>query len=111
MLVVQPAGTGGSIVTVPVNADSGGGTGGDPLPLDQTLAVQGQDTFRNELAAPLRLGVEDVAFVDAARLGEHAGADRHAAGRPADRRDRRQRRRRGGGRGGARWMPPRRPPC
>ena len=27
VLVVQPAGTGGSIVTVPVNADSGGGSG------------------------------------------------------------------------------------
>ncbi len=70
VLVVQPAGTGGSIVTVPVNADSGAGTGGNPLPLDQTLAVQGQDAFRNELAAALRLGVDDVAFVDAARLSE-----------------------------------------
>jgi len=70
VLVVQPAGTGGSIVTVPVNADSGSGPDGAPLPLDQTLAVQGQDAFRSELAAALRLGVEDVAFVDAARLGQ-----------------------------------------
>ena len=70
VFVVQPAGTGGSIVTVPINADSGAGTGGNPLPLDQTLAVQGQDTFRDELAATLRLGLEDVALVDAARLGE-----------------------------------------
>jgi hypothetical protein len=70
VLVVQPAGTGGSVVTVAVNADSGGGPDGAPLPLDQTLAVQGQDAFRSELAAALRLGVEDVAFVDAARLAE-----------------------------------------
>ena len=32
--------------------------------------MQGQDTFRDELAATLRLGLEDVAFVDAARLAE-----------------------------------------
>ncbi len=68
VLVVQPAGTGGSIVTVAVNADSGSGTGGNPLPLDQTLAVQGQDAFRSDLAATLRLGLEDVAFLDAAGL-------------------------------------------
>jgi hypothetical protein len=70
VLVVQPAGTGGSIVTVPVNADSGGGAGAALLPLAETLATQGEDAFRDELGAALRLGVEDIAFADAARLGD-----------------------------------------
>ena len=68
VLVVQPAGAGGSIVTVPVDADATGGSGGDRLPLDETLAVQGQEAFEHDLAAVLRLGIEDVAFVDASEL-------------------------------------------
>lgn len=68
VLVVQPGGSGGSIVPVPVSADSSGGAGADRLPLDETLAVGGQQGLRDELAALLRLGIEDVAFMNAAEL-------------------------------------------
>jgi hypothetical protein len=70
VLVVQPAGTGGSIVPVPVSADSSGGAGAERLPLDETLAVGGQQGLRDELAVLLRLGIDDVAFVNAADLGQ-----------------------------------------
>jgi hypothetical protein len=68
VIVVQPAGAGGSIVPVPVSADSSGGAGPDRLPLDETLAVQGQAALQDELGALLRLGIEDIAFVDDASL-------------------------------------------
>jgi hypothetical protein len=68
VLVVPPAGKGGSIIPVPVSADSSGGEGPDRLPLDETLAVQGQQALRDELSVALRLGVDDVAYVDAAQL-------------------------------------------
>jgi hypothetical protein len=68
VIVVQPAGTGGSIVPVPVSADSSGGAGPQRLPLDETLAVQGQSALQEELGALLRLGISDVAFVDADAL-------------------------------------------
>ncbi len=70
VIVLQPAGRGGSIVPVPVSADSSGGSGTQRLPLDETLAVQGQGALTDELAALLRLGVGDVAFVDAAALAD-----------------------------------------
>jgi hypothetical protein len=68
VIVVQPAGTGGSIVPVPVSADSSGGAGPERLPLDETLAVQGQAALQDELGALLRLGIEDISFVDDASL-------------------------------------------
>jgi hypothetical protein len=70
VLVVQPAGTGGSIIPIPVSADSSGGIGPDRLPLDETLAVGGQQGLRDELAVLLRLGIDDVAFLSAAELGD-----------------------------------------
>jgi hypothetical protein len=70
VLVVQPAGSGGSVVPIPVSADSSGGAGPERLPLDETLAVQGQAALQDELGALLRLGISDVAFVDAAALAE-----------------------------------------
>ncbi len=70
VLVVQPAGSGGSIVTVPVSADSSGGAGTERLPLDETYAVQGEDALRNELGVVLRLGLDDIAFVDANQLAD-----------------------------------------
>jgi hypothetical protein len=70
VLVVQPAGTGGSIIPIPVSADSSGGAGAERLPLDETLAVGGQQGLRDELAVLLRLGIEDVAFVNATELSD-----------------------------------------
>jgi hypothetical protein len=68
VLVVQPQGTGGSIVPVPVSADSSGGAGPQRLPLDETLAVQGQAELQDELSALLRLGISEVSYVDADSL-------------------------------------------
>ena len=70
VIVVQPAGSGGSVVPIPVSADSSGGTGPERLPLDESLVVQGRAALQDELGALLRLGIGDVAFVDAAALGE-----------------------------------------
>ena len=38
VLVVQPSGAGGSIVTVPVSADSSNGKGDERLPIAETFA-------------------------------------------------------------------------
>ena len=37
VIVVQPAGAGGSVVPIPVSADSSGGTGPQRLPLDEAV--------------------------------------------------------------------------
>lgn len=70
VLVVQPASRGGSIVAVPVSADASGGSGADRLPLDETVALQGHDVLARELEVTLRLQLDEVEIVDAARLAE-----------------------------------------
>jgi hypothetical protein len=68
VLVVQPAERGGSIVAVPVSADASGGAGADRLPLDETVALQGQEVLARELEVTLRLRLDEVDVVDAERL-------------------------------------------
>jgi hypothetical protein len=70
VLVVQPASRGGSIVAVPVDADASGGVGPDRLPLAETVALQGPDALAPELEATVRLQLDQVEVVDAARLTE-----------------------------------------
>jgi hypothetical protein len=70
VLVVQPAGRGGSVVAVPVSADASGGAGADRLPLAETVAVQGADVIAAELEITMGLTLDHVEVVDAARLAE-----------------------------------------
>ena len=70
LLVVQPASRGGSIVAVPVSADSSGGAGPDRLPLAETVALQGPEGLARELEITTRLQLDEVEVVDAARLAE-----------------------------------------
>jgi hypothetical protein len=70
VMVVQPASRGGSIVAVPVSADASGGAGDERLPLAETVALQGPDTLPAELEIALRLQLDHVEVVDAARLTE-----------------------------------------
>ncbi|MET0143342.1 MAG: hypothetical protein ABW328_00930 [Ilumatobacteraceae bacterium] len=69
VLVVQPAGQGGSIVTVPVDADATGGLGdGDRRPVAETAALQGSSAVGPEVETLLGLGLDTVEVADAARL-------------------------------------------
>ena len=70
VLVVQPAGQGGSIVAVPVSADASGGDGDERLPLAETVALQGTDRLASELEVTLRLTLDHVEIVDEARLDD-----------------------------------------
>ena len=70
VLVVQPAGRGGSIVAVPVNAVASGGDGDERLPLAATVEAEGSEALADELAVTLRLRLDHVAVVDADRLDD-----------------------------------------
>ena len=104
VLVVQPSGAGGSIVTVPVSADSSNGKGDERLPIAETVALSGPEALEPELESMLGLGIDVFEVVDADRLTallegigpiEVESCRRH--------RRRRRRRRRGGT---PRWMRP-----
>ena len=68
VLVVQPSGAGGSIVTVPVSADSSNGKGAERLPIAETVALSGPDALESELESMLGLGIDVLEVVDADRL-------------------------------------------
>ena len=68
VLVVQPSGAGGSIVTVPVSADSTNGKGDERLPIAETVALSGPDALEPELESMLGLGIDAFEVVDADRL-------------------------------------------
>ena len=51
MVVVQPSGTGGSVITVPVSADASAGQGQERLPVAETAHLSGIDTVPREFAA------------------------------------------------------------
>lgn len=70
VLVGSPAGTGGTIVTVPVNLDASGGTGDERLPIDETIRLDGAASLPSEVEAGLGLGMDVVEVIDAARLTE-----------------------------------------
>jgi hypothetical protein len=68
VLVVQPSGQGGSVVTVPVSADASAGTGPDRLPIAGTMSTAGAEALGPEAEILLGLTLDDVEVVDAARL-------------------------------------------
>ena len=68
VLVVQPSGAGGSVITVPVSADASNGKGEERLPLAETMALRGQESLHQELESLLALGIDTVQVVDAARM-------------------------------------------
>ncbi len=71
VLVVQPGGHGGSIITVPVDADaSGGGADVERRPFDETVALQGPEALGPEAETLLGLGLDTTEVVDATRLAE-----------------------------------------
>jgi hypothetical protein len=69
-LVVQPGGTGGSIVPVPVSADASGGKGDERLPIAETVSLAGTDSVQAEAEALLGVSLDVVEVVDAERLTE-----------------------------------------
>jgi hypothetical protein len=68
VLVVQPTGQGGSIVTVPISADASAGNGADRLPIAETMSLDGAAALGPEAEILLGLTLDDVEVVDAARL-------------------------------------------
>jgi LytR_cpsA_psr family len=70
VVVVQPSGTGGSIVTVPVSADASSGDGRDRLPVAETAELSGNDAVRREVEILLGLTIDSFEVVDRAQLTE-----------------------------------------
>ncbi|CAN5852863.1 hypothetical protein BH18ACT2_BH18ACT2_16060 [soil metagenome] len=70
VLVGSPAGTGGTIVTVPVNVDASAGAGEERLPIDETLRLDGASSLLGEVEAGLGVGMDVAEVVDDARLAE-----------------------------------------
>ena len=73
VLVGSPGGTGGSIVTIPVNSDAASGNGEDRFPLDETFRLDGATSLENEVELTLGLGIDSLEVVDEARLTELLG--------------------------------------
>ena len=67
-VLVQPSGAGGSIVTVPVSADSSNGKGDERLPIAETFALSGPEALESEVESMLGLGIDVFEVVDADRL-------------------------------------------
>ena len=68
VLVVQPSGAGGSVIPVPVNADTSTGEGDERLPIAATVAGGDVESVRAEAEALLGLTLDEVEVVDADRL-------------------------------------------
>lgn len=73
MLVVQPGGSGGSLVPVPVSADASAGEGEERLPIAETAAQDGVEAVVGEAEVALSLSIDTAEVVDAARLTELLG--------------------------------------
>jgi hypothetical protein len=67
---LRPEGTGGSVVTFPVNADVDAGFGDEPRPLDVVFDADDPEAFRRAVEAMLAVGIQRVAVVDPAGLAE-----------------------------------------
>ena len=72
VLTVRPAdddetGRGGTVVPVPISADSSGGFGTERTPLNETVALFGPDTLGDEVPLLLGVGIDDLMVVDESR--------------------------------------------
>jgi LytR_cpsA_psr family len=68
VVVVQPSGAGGSIVTVPVSADASSGDGRERLPVAETAQLSGIDSVRREVEILLGLTIDSFVVADRAQL-------------------------------------------
>jgi len=73
VVVVQPSGAGGSIVTVPVSADASSGDGRERLPVAETAQLSGIDSVRREVEILLGLTIDSFVVADRAQLEELLG--------------------------------------
>lgn len=70
VMTLLPEGQGGSIVTVPVNADVNVGVEPERVPLDTLLDPDDPEAFADEVSATLGITLERFEVVDAERLAE-----------------------------------------
>jgi hypothetical protein len=63
-------GRGGTIVPIPISADSSGGFGDERLPLGETVALFGPDSLIDEVPNLLGVGVDDFVVVDEEQLAQ-----------------------------------------
>ena len=68
VLVGSPSGAGGSIITVPVNADATSGEGAERLPVDETFQLEGVESLESEVEVALNMGLDVTEVVTADRL-------------------------------------------
>ncbi len=68
VVVVQPDGAGGTVVSVPVSADATSGEGDERLPIAETFALEGPDALASEVEIALNLSLDDVEVADADRI-------------------------------------------
>jgi hypothetical protein len=64
---------GGTVVPVPISADSSAGFGTERLPLNETVALFGPETLVDELPVLLGVGIDDVVILDERELAAMLG--------------------------------------
>ena len=55
---------GGTVVPVPISADSSGGFGAERTPLNETVALFGTESLSDEVAVLLGVGIDEVIVLD-----------------------------------------------
>jgi hypothetical protein len=73
VVVVEPSGAGGSIVTVPVSADASSGDGRERLPVAETAQLSGIDSVRREVEILLGLTIDSFVVADRGQLEDLLG--------------------------------------
>jgi hypothetical protein len=70
VLTLLPSGRGGTVVTMPVNADLDAGAGEEPTPLDAAYEQLEFDDFVGRVESMLTIAIEQAESVDADRLAD-----------------------------------------
>ena len=73
---------GGTVVPVPISADSSGGFGTERTPLNETVALFGPETLADEVPALLGVGIDELIVVDEGELAELLAPIGVGSGRP-----------------------------
>jgi hypothetical protein len=68
VFVVQPSGSGGSVITVPVSADASAGEGRERLPVAETAQLSGIESVPREVEILLGLSIDSFEIADRAHL-------------------------------------------